>query len=168
MNDPKDSSSTNPTSGTQGSKDPLSAQGPNDPFFVHHSDNPTTVLVSPRLSGDNYNTGSLTGIAPQANLTVASLDNEMSPDAPPVSDSSPVPTSAQPDPPLRSVQSRQPPTYLKHYHCPTLPHVTNLAQSDSKGRFAVAKLWGGIGRVQEVWEVRALESEKGVFFAKGY
>ncbi|KAI9192508.1 hypothetical protein LWI28_023879 [Acer negundo] len=61
MNDPKDSSSTNPTSGTQGSNDPLFAQGPNDSFFVNHSDNPTAVLVSPKLSGDNYNTGSLTG-----------------------------------------------------------------------------------------------------------
>ncbi|KAK0578739.1 hypothetical protein LWI29_015466 [Acer saccharum] len=65
-------------------------------------------------------------------LSVASLDNEMSLDAPPVSDSSPVPTSAQPDPPLRSVRSRQPPAYLKHYHCPTFPHVANLVQSDSK------------------------------------
>ncbi|KAK0577827.1 hypothetical protein LWI29_000844 [Acer saccharum] len=62
MNDPKDSSSTNPTSGTQGSNDPFSAQGPNDPFFVHHSDNPIAILVSPRLLGDNYNTGSLTGL----------------------------------------------------------------------------------------------------------
>ncbi|KAI9180778.1 hypothetical protein LWI28_008081 [Acer negundo] len=56
MTDPKDFSSMNPTSDSQGSIDPLSAQGPNDPFFVHHSDNPTTVLVSPMLSGDNYNT----------------------------------------------------------------------------------------------------------------
>ncbi|KAJ8641114.1 hypothetical protein MRB53_017808 [Persea americana] len=28
----------------------------NDPFFVHHSDNPTAVLVSPLLTGDNYST----------------------------------------------------------------------------------------------------------------
>ncbi|KAK0583491.1 hypothetical protein LWI29_037493 [Acer saccharum] len=65
-------------------------------------------------------------------LSVASLDNEMSPDAPSVSDSSSVSTSAQPDPPLRSVRPRQPPSYLKHYHCPTPPHVANLIQSDSK------------------------------------
>ncbi|KAK0578568.1 hypothetical protein LWI29_012561 [Acer saccharum] len=65
-------------------------------------------------------------------LSVAYLDNEMSPDAPPVSDSSPVSIGAQPDPPIRSVRSRQPPSYLKNYHCPTLPHVANLVQSDSK------------------------------------
>ncbi|KAK0605660.1 hypothetical protein LWI29_029384 [Acer saccharum] len=76
MNDPKDSSSTNSTFGTQGSNDPLSTQGPNDPFFVYHLDNPTVVLVSPRLSGDNYNTGSLTGIAPQANLTGPVIEEE--------------------------------------------------------------------------------------------
>ncbi|KAK0573132.1 hypothetical protein LWI29_003403 [Acer saccharum] len=134
MTDPKDSSSTNPTSDSQGSNNLFSTQGPIDPFFVHHSDNPTAVLVSPMLSKDNYNTGTLTGIASQANLTVASLDNEMSPDAPPVLDSSLVSTSAQPDPPLRSVRPRQPPSYLKHYHCPTLPHVANLIQSDSKAR----------------------------------
>ncbi|KAI9194110.1 hypothetical protein LWI28_003215 [Acer negundo] len=132
MNDSNDSSSTNPTYGTQGSNNPLSARGPNDSFFVQHSENPSAVLVSPKLSGDNCNTGSLTGIAPQANMTAASLDNEKSPDAPPVSDSSPVSTSAQPIPPIRSVRSRQPPSYLKHYHCPTLPHVANLVQSDSK------------------------------------
>ncbi|KAI9187496.1 hypothetical protein LWI28_028815 [Acer negundo] len=61
-----------------------------------------------------------------------SLDNEMSPNAPPVSDSSPVSTSAQPIPPIRSVRSRQPPSYLKNYHCPTLPHVVNLVQCYSK------------------------------------
>ncbi|KAI9191272.1 hypothetical protein LWI28_006156 [Acer negundo] len=76
MNDPKDSSSTNPTSGTQGSNDPLSAQGPNDSFFVHHSDNPTAILVSPKLSGDNYNTGSLTGIAPQADPAGPVIEEE--------------------------------------------------------------------------------------------
>ncbi|KAL5704940.1 hypothetical protein ACHQM5_023296 [Ranunculus cassubicifolius] len=27
-----------------------------DPFFVHHSDSPTAILVSPPLSGDNYGT----------------------------------------------------------------------------------------------------------------
>ncbi|KAK0574644.1 hypothetical protein LWI29_026627 [Acer saccharum] len=64
--------------------------------------------------------------------SATSLDNEMSLDAPPVSDSSPVSTSAQPIPPIRSVRSRQPPSYLKNYHCPTLPHVANLVQSDSK------------------------------------
>ncbi|KAK0575795.1 hypothetical protein LWI29_007184 [Acer saccharum] len=69
MTDPQDSSSTNPAPNSQGSNNLFSAQGPNDPFFVHHSDNPTAVLVSPKLSEDNYNTGSLTGIAPQANLT---------------------------------------------------------------------------------------------------
>ncbi|KAI9165857.1 hypothetical protein LWI28_021858 [Acer negundo] len=55
MTDPKDSSSTNSTSDSQGSN--FSAQGPNDSFFVHLSDNPTAVLVSPMLSGDNYNNG---------------------------------------------------------------------------------------------------------------
>ncbi|KAI9182146.1 hypothetical protein LWI28_022552 [Acer negundo] len=65
-------------------------------------------------------------------INAASLDNEMSPNAPPVWDSSLVLTSAQPIPPIRSVRSRQPPSYLKHYHCPTLPHVANLVQSDSK------------------------------------
>ncbi|KAI9191516.1 hypothetical protein LWI28_009419 [Acer negundo] len=64
--------------------------------------------------------------------SAASIDNEMSHDAPPVSDSSPVSTSAQPIPPIRLVRSRQPPSYLKHYHCPTLPYVANLVQSDSK------------------------------------
>ncbi|KAK0595784.1 hypothetical protein LWI29_009943 [Acer saccharum] len=61
MTNPKDFSLTNPTSDSQGSNNLFSAQGPNDPFFVHHSDNPTDVLVSPMLSGDNYNTGTLTG-----------------------------------------------------------------------------------------------------------
>ena len=28
----------------------------NDPFFVHHSNNPTAVLVSPLLTGDNFST----------------------------------------------------------------------------------------------------------------
>ncbi|KAK0599217.1 hypothetical protein LWI29_003373 [Acer saccharum] len=76
MTDPKDSNSTNPTFDSQGSNDLFSAQGPNDPFFVHHSDNPTAILVSPKLSGDNYNTGSLTGIAPQANLTGSVIEEE--------------------------------------------------------------------------------------------
>ncbi|KAI9201452.1 hypothetical protein LWI28_023720 [Acer negundo] len=141
MTDPKDSSSTNPTSYSKGSNDLFSIQGPNDPFFVNHSDNPTAILASPMLLKDNYNIGTLTDIAPQANLiephedsilSIASLDNEMSPDALPVSDSSPVSTSGQPNPPLRLVGPRQPPSYLKHYHCPTLPHVANLIQSDSK------------------------------------
>ncbi|KAK0599697.1 hypothetical protein LWI29_007765 [Acer saccharum] len=66
--------------------------------------------------------------------STASLNNEISPDTPPVSDSSPMSTSAQPIPPIRSVRSRQPPSYLKHYHCPTLPHVANLVQSDSKAQ----------------------------------
>ncbi|KAI9185188.1 hypothetical protein LWI28_005117 [Acer negundo] len=30
--------------------------GSDDPFFIHHSDNPIAILVSPKLSGDNYNT----------------------------------------------------------------------------------------------------------------
>ncbi|KAF7151467.1 hypothetical protein RHSIM_Rhsim02G0167500 [Rhododendron simsii] len=30
--------------------------GSDDPYFIHHSDNPTAVLVSPPLSGDNYGT----------------------------------------------------------------------------------------------------------------
>ena len=59
------------------------------------------------------------------------LDNEMTPDAPPVSNSLHPSTSAQPIPPIRSVWSRQPPSYLKKYHCSTLPHVANLVQSDS-------------------------------------
>ncbi|KAI9162245.1 hypothetical protein LWI28_025312 [Acer negundo] len=29
-----------------------------DPFLIHHFDNPTAVLVSPVLSGDNYGTWS--------------------------------------------------------------------------------------------------------------
>uniref|UniRef100_A0A5B7BN30 Retrotransposon Copia-like N-terminal domain-containing protein n=1 Tax=Davidia involucrata TaxID=16924 RepID=A0A5B7BN30_DAVIN len=33
------------------------AQGSNnDPFFIHHSDNPTVILVSPLPLGDNYRT----------------------------------------------------------------------------------------------------------------
>lgn len=32
------------------------SQGSDDPFFVHHSDSPTAILVSPLLSGDNYST----------------------------------------------------------------------------------------------------------------
>ncbi|KAK0576897.1 hypothetical protein LWI29_025036 [Acer saccharum] len=64
--------------------------------------------------------------------SAAFLDNEMSLVAPPVLDFSPVSTSAQPIPPIRLVRSRQPPSYLKNYHCPTLPHVANLVQSDSK------------------------------------
>ncbi|KAL5714268.1 hypothetical protein ACHQM5_016252 [Ranunculus cassubicifolius] len=30
----------------------------NDPYFIHHSDNPTAVLVSPPLDGDNYSSWS--------------------------------------------------------------------------------------------------------------
>ncbi|KAG5526144.1 hypothetical protein RHGRI_032430 [Rhododendron griersonianum] len=39
-------------------KDPSSivVLGSDDPYFIHHSDNPTAVLVSPLLSGDNYGT----------------------------------------------------------------------------------------------------------------
>ena len=73
MTDSKDSSSMNSTSDSQGSNDLFSAQGPNDPFFVHHLDNPTDVIVSLMLLGDNYNTGTLIGITPQANLTGISL-----------------------------------------------------------------------------------------------
>ncbi|KAK0590715.1 hypothetical protein LWI29_030760 [Acer saccharum] len=76
MTDPQDSSSTNPAPNSQGSNNLFSAQEPNDPLFVHHSDNPTAVLVSPKLSEDNYNTGSLTGIAPQANLTGPVIEEE--------------------------------------------------------------------------------------------
>ncbi|KAK0599337.1 hypothetical protein LWI29_004380 [Acer saccharum] len=72
----KNSSSTNPSSDSQGSNDLFSAQGPNDPFFIRHSDNPTAVLVSPMLSGDNYNTGTLTGFAPQANLIGPVIEEE--------------------------------------------------------------------------------------------
>ncbi|XP_059669240.1 uncharacterized protein LOC132314384 [Cornus florida] len=42
---------------TEKSNDSGKIQGSNDdPFIIHHSDNPTAILVSPLLSGDNYGT----------------------------------------------------------------------------------------------------------------
>ena len=53
-----DSKSKDPSDskGVTKSHDSSDSTNSQDPFYIHHSDSPSAVLVSPSLSGDNYGT----------------------------------------------------------------------------------------------------------------